>query len=95
METIKTINTYDDSDCADTGWEIKLRSDGSIRLQYISRWQGSRCGATWITPPGTIKLPPPDAGEEDDAEARLTDWVSRTDLPPENAKQVRRGFIVR
>lgn len=97
MKTIHTYRTYNQHDCTDTGYRLDLRSDGSIRILARSRWQGTRDGETWLTPPGTLAFPAKREGEPD-LDALLAGWARdrmECDDMELAGRRIRVGYVVR
>lgn len=94
MKTIHTFRTYDQHSCTDTGYRLDLRSDGSIRILARSRWQGTRDGETWLTPPGTFVF----REDEPDLDALLAEWARdrmECDSMKLAGRRIRAGYVVR
>ena len=101
---IATAQTYERNDLTATGYNVTLYADGSIALEYRSRWQGTRDGTRYRSNPGEVNVDGITGDVDNDAEARLTEWLTtfdpHTDLPCDwhngngSFRQTRRGCVV-
>ena len=96
-EIIATVDDADFRDCVATGFRWSLYGDGHVSAEYVSRWQGSRCGERWVTEAGFVDLDDLDDSNPDaNAEALLTAAVDSADPRDDSGwRQTSKGTIVR
>jgi hypothetical protein len=94
LRVLAEIKTYNPQDVTDTGYDVQLRGDGSVRLVHRSRWAGSRDGDTYVSPPEYVET---SGTDYEDYEGALTARVHEILLAVEagEMRQTRLGWIVR
>ena len=96
MKTLATLRTYDPHDLTSTGYSVTIRENGTARLEYRSRWQGSYTGRVYIAdlPDSVMIAARGEAGEEQpDLETAVLEWLASS--CPDEWRMIRRGYKVR
>ena len=97
---LAVIKTYED-DCTSVGYLVKVRDDGTMRIESRDCWQGHTSGEVWIAPAGESIMDAAraqDEGVEDEEEAdvetlirEMLDEVDEIGTLP-GARQIRSGY---
>lgn len=90
------LSTHDFRFGTRPGYDIAVREDGTIRIESVNQWQGSRSGEVWIAPAPAdlMRVLRGEEGDDEapDAETLLTEWLD-SDWRS-TARRIRVGCIV-
>lgn len=82
-----------DSDCASSGWAVTLYGDGSVAVEYRTRWRGSRTGQRYRSPPGLLDVDTATA-EDLKAVAELFNDIDEDLMTREGWHMTSNGYVI-